>query len=107
MKFAVISASGTQFKVGENEVVRMDRLALKKGEKVVFDKVLLLVDDKKVIIGKPVISKASVVGKVLDNVKGDKIRVARFKAKARYRKVKGSRPLYSNVQINQITYGKD
>lgn len=105
MKFAVIAASGSQFKVVEQDVVRMDRMSTKKGEKVVFDQVLLVVDEKKTVVGKPTIPHAKVTAEVLDESMGDKIRVSRFKAKAHYHRVRGSRAKYSNVRITGITYG--
>lgn len=59
-------------------------------------------DDKKVKIGQPLIKGASVEVEIFDQIKGEKIRVATFKAKARYRKVKGFRPLLTRVKILSI-----
>ena len=107
MKFAVIDTSGTQFRVEENQPIQVDRLALEKGKEIVFDKVNLFVDGKQVLVGKPYVAHCEVVGEVTDHTKGVKIRVAKFKAKAHYRKVRGFRHQYSSVLIKKIAYGKN
>ena len=102
MKYAVIKTGGKQYRVSEGDVIEIDRLASKPNDKIVFDNVLLMVSDTVVKIGKPVISDEKVEGKLLDNIKGDKIRVAKFKSKVRYRKVMGFRASLSKVQIDKI-----
>ena len=102
MKYAVVKIGGNQQKIFEGEVLAVDKLEGKKGQALTFKEVLLLVDDKKVKIGQPLIKGASVEVEIVDQVKGEKIRVATFKAKARYRKVKGFRSLLTRVKILSI-----
>jgi large subunit ribosomal protein L21 len=102
MKYAVIKTGGKQYRVSEGDVIEVDRLDSKPNDKIVFDNVLLVVSDTGVKIGKPVISGEKVEAKLLDNIKGDKIRIAKFKAKVRYRKVMGFRASLSKVQIDKI-----
>ena len=102
MKFAVIKTGGKQYLVKENAEIYVDSLNKKVNDEVELE-TLARGDLEKVEIelGKPTLT-FKVKGKVLENVKGDKIRVARFKAKSRYRKVKGFRPSLSKVRILKI-----
>ncbi len=106
MKYAVIKTGGKQYKISEEDVVDVERLKAQKDDKVIFDKVLLLVSDDSIKIGKPFIEGEKVEGKLLDNLKGDKIRVSKFKAKVRYRKTIGFRASISKVRIEKISDGK-
>lgn len=100
MDYAVVKIAGKQYRVCAGDVLEVDRLSDDKN--LTFDEVLLLVSDGKVKIGKPTVSGASVKATLLDQVKGDKIRVSKFKAKARYRRTIGFRASLSKVQIEKI-----
>lgn len=102
MKYAVVKTGGKQYKVFEGDVIEVERLKQEKNEKVVFDNVLLLVSDSSVKIGKPFITGEKVEGKLLDNIKGEKIRVSKYKSKVRYRRTTGFRASISKVQIGKI-----
>lgn len=100
MKYAVIKLQGRQYIVKEGQKLLVDKLPKSKPEV----KVLFLRDEKKVLIGKPYIEKAKVDYKVLEEEKkGEKIKVLIYKAKSRYRKRKGIRPIYSQIEITQIS----
>lgn len=100
MNYAVIKTGGRQYKVAEGDVIEVQKLGQDKGS-VTFEEVLLLVSDKGVKIGKPNVD-VKVKGKILENKKGEKVRVAKFKSKVRYRRVTGFRPQVSVVQIEKI-----
>ena len=102
MKYAIVKTGGKQYKVSEGDIIDVERLKVEKNEKVIFDNVLLLVSDSSVKIGKPFLAGEKVEGKLVDNFKGEKIRVAKFKAKARYRRVTGFRASISRVQIEKV-----
>ncbi|MBI4097659.1 MAG: 50S ribosomal protein L21 [Candidatus Levybacteria bacterium] len=104
MQYAVIRAGGKQYKVNVGDVLELDKLASEKN-KIVFDEILLVVTDGKVTLGKPSVSGAKVEATLLEQKKGDKIRVARFKAKARHRRVVGFRPHLSVIKIDKIDFG--
>ena len=103
MKYAVIEISGSQHKVAEGEELEVDKIEGKKGKKLTFDKVLLVVDEKKRKIGNPLVKEAKVTAEILEQFKGKKIRVATFKAKSRYRRVIGHRSLLTKIKIGKIT----
>lgn len=105
MKYAVIKTGGKQYRVSEGDIIEVDKLEVKE-DRVIFDNVLLLVTDDSVQIGKPFILDAKVMGKLLEQKKGDKIRVAKFKSKVRYRRVAGFRAMLSKIQIEKIEPSK-
>lgn len=101
MEYAIIRTGGKQYKVKPGDVIEIDRLADDKKDEIVFDDVLLHVLDGQVKIGKPKVN-SKVLAKILQHLKGQKIKVSKFKAKARYRKTIGFRPFLTKVQIEQI-----
>lgn len=107
MKYAVVKTGGKQYKVSEGDVIEVERLPLEKDAKVVFEEVLLLVSEKGIKIGNPTLTGEKVEGTLLDNIKGDKVRVSKFKSKVRYRKVNGFRASISKVQIEKIGEAKE
>lgn len=101
-KFAVIKTGGKQYLVKENDEVYVDNLGKKKDEEVKFETLAKgELDKEEIELGKPDL-KSKVKGKVVENLKADKIRVARFKAKTKQRKVKGFRHQISKVKIIKI-----
>lgn len=99
MKYAVIRLSGRQYKISEKQEILLDHVPDAK----VSPEVLLVVDEEKVKIGKPTVSGSKVELKFLEEVKGEKIDVVKYKAKSRYRKKRGFRPVYSKFQVEKIT----
>jgi len=104
MNYAVIRSGGKQYKVSTGDVVELDKLNLEENKNVVFDDVLLLVQEGNTTIGKPNVSGAKVEAKLIEQKKGDKIRVSKFKAKSRYRKTIGFRAQLTVVQIEKINF---
>ncbi len=103
MKCAIIEAGGKQYKAVEGDVLEVDKIDIEAGKTHKFEKVLLYTSDGVCQIGKPVLSGVSVSGKVIGQFKGGKIRVAKFKAKSRYRRVQGHRQLLTRIQIEKIS----
>lgn len=101
MKYSVIKTGGKQYRVSEDDVIEIDRLSSDKS-KVVFDNVLLSVSDSSVKIGKPYVSGAKVEAELLENLRGEKLRVSKFKSKVRYRKTIGFRAELSRVKIKKL-----
>ena len=102
MEYAVVRLGGKQYKVSKGDILEVDRQHVETNGQVEVDDVLLWVLDGKVKIGRPKISGVKVKANVLENKKGKKIRVAKFKAKVRYRRVMGFRPLLTRLQITGI-----
>lgn len=104
MEYAVVKIGGKQYKVAEGDILEVDRLPVEKDGVMTFDEVLLWVADGQVKVGTPFVKEVRVKAKVLEQKKGEKIRVAKFKAKVRYRRVMGFRPLLTRLHIEQIEF---
>ncbi len=102
MKYAVVQTGGKQYKVAEGDTLEVEKLVAEVGKPLTLDTVLLYVTDETVEVGKPALADVTVTAKVLEQKQGEKIRVAKFKAKARYRKVYGHRQELTKIQIESI-----
>jgi large subunit ribosomal protein L21 len=100
--YAIIETGGKQYRVSEGDVVLVEKLEGNEGDAVQFDRVLTVVKDGEVSVGKPLVSGASVTGKVLAQGKAKKIFVFKYKAKANYRRRQGHRQPYTKVVIEKI-----
>jgi len=99
---AVIKTGGKQYLVKEGDLITVDKIEAKEKEKVNLE-TLMIFDDQgnNLDLGTPTLTK-KVEAEVVSHSKGEKIRVARFKAKVRYRRVKGFRPLLTTLRIVKI-----
>ena len=100
--YAIIESCGKQYKVAQGDVVFFEKLDTEEGKKVIFDKVVLVSDDKKVEVGAPYVKGVKVEGKVVEHGKGKKIIVYKYKAKKNYRRTQGHRQPFTKVEITKI-----
>lgn len=100
-KVAVIKTGGKQYIVEEGDVVKIEKIAGKEGEKVSFDEVLFVDDGSKAALGTPTV-KAAVSGEVLEQGRAQKVTVIRYRAKSRYFKKNGHRQPFTKVKITGI-----
>lgn len=103
--YAVIETGGKQYRVQEGDVITVEKLKAEAGEKVTFDKVLAVNDGKELKVGTPVVSGVTVSGTVVENGKGKKVIIFKYKAKKDYRKKQGHRQPYTMVKIDQLGGG--
>jgi len=101
-KWAIVKTGGKQYKVAEGDLISVEKLEVPK-ESVVLSEVLLFCDSKGLILGKPNIANAKVNAKVVDNFKGKKIRVVKFKSKSRYTRTRGHRHIKTKILIGKIS----
>ena len=99
--YAVIKTGGKQYRVEQGDVIYVEKLDQAANETVQFD-VLLVSDGENTKVGTPVVSGATVEGKVLAQVKSQKIVVYKYKAKKNERKKQGHRQPYTKVEITAI-----
>ena len=100
--YAIVEIAGQQLKVVQDQKLFVHRLADKEGDKVSFDKVYLLDDGKKVTLGAPAITGASVEAKVVSHLKGDKVIVFKKKRRKGYRVKNGHRQALTELVIEKI-----
>ena len=100
--YAIVKIGGHQYKVSENDTIFVNRLS--EDEKVTFEDVLLVKDDKgKVKIGKPAVKGAKVEATVLEHLKSDKVIVFKKKRRKGYRVKRGHRQPITQLQIDKIS----
>lgn len=98
--YAIVEIAGQQFKVEEGNKIFVHRLENEDGAVVEFDKVLLVEDGEKVLIGEPVVKDFVVEGKVIDDkVRGDKVIIFKKKRKKGYRIRNGHRQNFTQIEI--------
>jgi large subunit ribosomal protein L21 len=96
---AVIASGGKQYIVEKDQTLELELLG--DAKKMEFD-VLLLIDGDKIQVGAPLVSGIKVHADVVEEVKGEKIKVLKFKAKKRIKRLTGHRQHYSQVKITKI-----
>lgn len=104
MEFAVIKTGGKQYKVSKGGILSIEKIKgeYKKGDKVVFDKVLLVDDGKDTTIGTPYIVGAKVNAEIMEIGRTRKVLVVKYKQKSRYLRRNGHRQPYFQVKILDI-----
>lgn len=101
MTKAVVKIGGKQFVVAEKETLLVD--LLQEGTKELTLDALLVIDGDKTTVGTPLVKDVKVTAKVVsDLVKGDKVRVIRYKSKKRVHTENGHRQKYSKIEITSI-----
>ncbi len=100
--YAIVETGGKQYQVEEGRYVDIEMLEDEAESKVVFDKIIMLVNGKKSKIGQPYVQNASVEGVVLKHDKKKKVIVYKQRAKKGYRKKQGHRQCFTRVMINKI-----
>ncbi len=101
-QFAVIKTGGKQYLVKQDDELIVDRIEAKDKDKVELETLADFDSEKlEVQLGMPSL-KQKVSAQILQHLKGDKIRVAKFKAKVRYRRVRGFRPKLTKLKIIKI-----
>ncbi len=98
--YAIIATGGKQYKVSEGDTIKVEKLGAEAGDTVKFDEVLAIGGDK-LLVGDDVKS-ASVSATVVENGKGKKVIVYRYKRKSGYHKKNGHRQAYTQVKIDKI-----
>jgi large subunit ribosomal protein L21 len=102
--YAVIETGGKQYRVEKGSLIRVEKLDVAAGEKVVFDRVLLASNEGKVMAG-PEAEKVKVEGTVVRQGKAKKIVVFKYKPKKGYRRKQGHRQLFTEIRVEKISGG--
>ena len=99
--YAIIATGGKQYRVSEGDVIYIEKIDAQVDSTVSFD-VLLVGNDGDVKIGPPVVEGVKVEGKVVGQIRGEKIVVYKYKSKKNYRRKQGHRQPYTKVEITKI-----
>ncbi|MBQ6662030.1 MAG: 50S ribosomal protein L21 [Firmicutes bacterium] len=100
--YAILESGGKQYRVSEGDVICVEKLPVEAGDSVELDKVLLLSNGEEVKVGTPYVEGAKVSGTVVENGKGKKVIVFKYKSKKDYRKKQGHRQPYTMIKIDSL-----
>lgn len=103
--YAIVECGGRQYRAEEGGNLSVEKLPYEVGEQIELDNVLLLSNGAGVQIGQPSVSGASVLATVVDQYRGKKIFVWKYKPKKRYRRRRGHRQYYTKLRIDTIVTG--
>ncbi|MBP3524095.1 MAG: 50S ribosomal protein L21 [Clostridia bacterium] len=99
--YAIIATGGKQYRVSEGDVIYIEKIDAAVDSTVSFD-VLLVGNEGDVKVGTPVVEGVKVEGKVVGQIRGEKIIVFKYKSKKNYRRKQGHRQPYTKVEITKI-----
>jgi large subunit ribosomal protein L21 len=100
--YAIVEIAGHQFKVQKNQRVYVHRLEASEGSNLEFDKVLLIDNDGKIVVGTPTVDGYRVAAQVLSHLQGDKVIVFKKKRRKGYAKKNGHRQQLSEILVQEI-----
>lgn len=103
--YAVIRSGGKQYRVSPGQRLRLERLDGAAGDQVTFNDVLLVNSGGDVTVGSPTVDAATVTGEIVEQGRGRKIRVFKYKNKTRYRRLRGHRQLQTSVVVSEVALG--
>lgn len=105
--YAIIETGGKQYRVQNGDKIAVEKLGIEDGQKVIFDRVLVVGDGDDVKVGAPYVDGVTVEGNVIETGKGKKVVIFKYKAKKDYRKKQGHRQPYTLVEITSIAGKSD
>ena len=100
--YAIVLINGNQTKVTPDEVLSVPRLTGEPGQKLTFDQVLMVCEGDKVSIGSPYLEGASLTAEVVEQFRGPKLRVFKFKRRRDFRKRIGHRDSLTRIRVTGI-----
>jgi large subunit ribosomal protein L21 len=100
--YAIIRTGGKQYRVAEGDTIYVERLDKAPGETITLEDVLLVGGGDDLRVGAPKVAGASVAATVLDQGRGRKVRVFKYKKRKHYRRTKGHRQDYTALRIDSI-----
>ena len=100
--YAIVEIQGKQYKVSEGDVVQVEKIGKEVGEKVELNNILMISGEEKIEVGNPYVQKAKVMGEIVEQGKGKKIIVFKYKRRKGYKRKQGHRQQLSKVKIEKI-----
>ncbi len=103
MAFAVVETGGKQYKIAEGDVFKVEKLSgFKTGDSVTFDKVLVLDNGTSTKVGTPYLKDTTITVELIEEGKGKKLFIQKYKAKSRYKRRLGHRQEFAKVKVKNL-----
>ncbi len=103
--YAVIKSGTHQYKATVGGELLVELLPYEVGTQVALENVYLVADGEEVQVGQPVIPGAKVLATIVDEIRGPKVIIFKYKAKERYRRHQGHRQNYMRLRVDEIVKG--
>jgi len=100
--YAVFKTGGKQYRASTGDVIKVEKIEAEKGATVELDQVLMVGEGEDVKVGTPFLEGGKVIATVLDQGRGDKIKVIKFKRRKNYRRQMGHRQYFTQLEITGI-----
>ncbi len=100
--YAVIQTGGKQYRVAVGDRLKVETLGAEPGDNIELDKVLMISDAGNVQVGTPTLDGTTVSAEVIDNGRGEKIKVFKMTRRQGYRRTQGHRQNYTEIKITSI-----
>jgi large subunit ribosomal protein L21 len=101
--YAIVHIAGVQTKVTPEAVLDVPRLSGEPGSALTFDQVLLVGDGEKIAVGRPTVKGAKVSAEILEHLRGEKLRIFKFKRRREYRRRRGHRDELTRIRVTAIS----
>ncbi|VFP79254.1 50S ribosomal protein L21 [Buchnera aphidicola] len=102
--YAIFLDRNKQYKAKCGQIIRLDKLNAKIGEKILFKKIILLSNQEKILIGKPILKNIYIEGSIYKHGRNKKIKIIKFNRRKHYKKNQGHRQYYTDIKIKNIMY---
>ena len=99
---AIFKTGGKQYKVSAGDKLNVEKLCSDIGTSVNFEEVLMVMDDGNVSIGRPYVEGVVVEAKIIDQYRGEKVEIVKFKRRKHYRRRQGHRQNYTRIEIMEV-----
>lgn len=97
--YAIVEMGGKQYKVEKDKTIAVDLLQANNDETLTIDKVIMVVDGDKILVGQPYLSNVQVKAKVAGMVRGQKVRGIKFRKRKNYTRTIGHKQPYTSITI--------
>ena len=102
--YAVVKSGGKEYRVSKGDLIRIERLEGKAGDQVLLKDVLMVSDEGQSQFGTPNLAHAVVTGRIVQEVKGEKVFTHKMKRRKNYRRMKGHRQTYTYLRVEDISF---
>ncbi|MEA1961089.1 MAG: 50S ribosomal protein L21 [Bacillota bacterium] len=100
--YAIVQTGGKQYKVAVGDILNVEKLDAVAGDKLTLDQVLMVKDEDGVKVGSPIVEGAKITVEVIEQGRGKKITVFKYKKRKNYRRKQGHRQAYTKLKVEKI-----
>lgn len=101
--YAIVEVAGKQYKVEKDMTVNVNKIDKPQGDDITLEKVLMVVDGEKSLVGAPYLSNVKISAKVMGVSRGKKVRGVKFKKRKNYTRTMGHTPEFTMLKIGDVT----